>query len=260
MPELPDVEIFRQYLDATSLRQPIDKIVSPDTIRLWETSPRKFQPVLEGNQLHKTMRDGKYVFAGLNGNNCLGFHFGMSGSLKYFKHKVQRPSRMRMLVRLRNGSYLAYVSVRRLGKLFIAKDVKTFVERRRLGPDALATDFHTFQSIFQNRSGSTKTPLMNQQAISGLGNMYTDEILFQAGIRPTRKCTPVDSKEWQPIYPTMKTVLNAVIKKRAQPERFPRSYPTLHRSPGEKCPKCGTRLKNKKVGGRTTYYCPGHQN
>lgn len=255
MPELPDVEVFRQYLNSTSLHQQIHEVMSLNRDILWRISPAKFRSVVVRSQLRETTRHGKYVFARLDCNNYLGFHFGMSGSLKYFKDGDKAPAHTRMLVRFANGYHLAYISVRKLGKLFITKDVRTFIEEQQLGPDALASGFNTFQSIFKKRGSSVKTALMNQQAIAGLGNIYADEVLFQAGVRPTRKCSQLSAKEWRNIFRTMRTVLNAVIKKRAQPDRFPGSYLTTHRNAGEKCPRCNRQLKRVKIGGRTTYYC-----
>lgn len=259
MPELPDVEVFRQYLNATSLHQQIQEVRSLDSNILWKTSPARFRSVLNRSELQETIRHGKYLFARLSRNGYLGFHFGMSGSLKYFKHGDQIPEHTRILICFGNGYHLAYVSVRKLGRLFIANDVPTFVKKQYLGPDALAVDFRTFRSIFENRQGSVKTFLMNQHRIAGLGNIYADEILFQAGVRPTRACHQLSAEEWQRIFRIMRSVLNAVIKKQAQPERFPRSYLTPHRSLKKKCPRCGVQLKRVKVGGRTTFYCPRHQ-
>lgn len=260
MPELPDVEVSRQYLDSTSLHQPIDKVVSLDGNMLWKISPAKFRAALKGNQLEETARHGKYLFAKFNHIGFLVFHFGMSGTLKYFKDSSKTPAHTRMLIRFKNDYHLAYVSVRKLGRLFIAEDTKTFIGKQRLGPDALAIDFGTFRSIFGNRRGSVKTALMNPKAIAGLGNIYADEILFQAGIRPARECTELRTEEWQQVFRTMRTVLKAVIKRQAKPDRFPSSYLTRHRSVGEKCPRCGKQLKRLKIGGRTTYYCINDQN
>lgn len=259
MPELPDVEVYHQYLDATSLHQQIQKVISVDRNILWKISPQKFRSLLEGQQIRESTRHGKYVFAKLKEDRYLGLHFGMSGSLKYFKDEDEPPAHTRMLVRFRNGYHLAYISVRKLGKIFVATDVKRFIAQQQLGPDALAIDSYAFRSVFQNRRSSVKTALMNQKELAGLGNIYTDEILFHAGIRPTRKCSQLSDKEWLQIFRTMRTVLHAVIKKRAQPDRFPASYLTPHREPGAKCPKCGSRLTQERVGGRTTYYCPKDQ-
>lgn len=259
MPALPDVEIFRQYLDSTSLHQQILKVALLDRSILRKISPDKFRSALKGNLLRKSTRHGKYLFVRLRGNNFIGLHFGMSGSLKYYKDKSEMPAHTRTLLQFRNGYNLAYISVRKLGRVFATDSVETFVESQQLGPDALSIDFDIFLSVFQDRKGTVKSALMNQPAPAGLGNIYTDEILFQAGVRPARKCSQLARKDWETVYHTMRTVLKAVIKRGAQSERFPGSYLTPHRDRREKRPRCGTRLKNKKVGGRTTYYCPSHQ-
>lgn len=199
------------------------------------------------------------MFAELDGNNFLGLHFGMSGSLKYFKDGDDAPPHTRVLVQFENGYHVSYISVRKLGKVFVVKDVEAFIRKQQLGPDALAIDSATFQSIFRDRRGSIKTALMNQEVLAGLGNIYADEILFQSGIRPTRDCRRVSSEEWKRIFGVMKRVLREVIKKGAQPDRLPNSYLTPHRESKAQCPRCRSRLKRKKVGGRTTYFCPHEQ-
>jgi len=199
------------------------------------------------------------VFAELDGNNFLGLHFGMSGSLKYFKDGDDAPPHTRVLVQFENGYHVSYISVRKLGKVFVVKDVEAFIRKQELGPDALAVDFDKFHSIFQDRRGSIKTALMDQGALAGLGNIYADEILFQSGIRPTRRCGNLSSEEWRRVIRVMRSVLRAVIRKRAQPNRFPKSYLTPHRDPEAECPRCGSQLKHRKVGGRTTYFCHNEQ-
>jgi len=163
----------------------------------------------------------------------------MSGSLKYFTDGDDAPPHTRVLVQFENDYYVSYISVRKLGKVFVVKDVEAFIRKQQLGPDALAIDSDTFQSIFRDRRGSIKTALMNQEVLAGLGNIYADEILFQSGIRPTRDCRRVSSEEWKRIFGVMKRVLREVIKKGAQPDRFPNSYLTPHRESKALCPGAG---------------------
>lgn len=259
MPELPDVEVFCRYLKSTSLRTPVKSVASVDKKILWKTSPQKFRSVLKGNQLRACRRHGKYLFAELKGDNSVGMHFGMTGGLKYFKEREKPPAHARLVVQFQNGDQLAYTSVRKLGKVFLVDDIEAFTRKRKLGPDALDVDFDTFYSTFRNRRGAVKTTLMKQDLLAGLGNVYTDEILFQAGIHPTRSCHQLSSKEWQRVFRVMRKVLPVAIRKRAERDRFPKSYLTPHRKSGAKCPRCGARLKSKSVGGRTTYFCQREQ-
>ncbi|HEX5410732.1 MAG TPA: DNA-formamidopyrimidine glycosylase family protein [Terriglobia bacterium] len=259
MPELPDVEVFCKDLKSTSLRKPIKSVPTLDKTILWKTSPQKFRSVLKGNQIRVCRRHGKYLFAELKGDGSLGMHFGMTGRLKYLKEGEKPPAPARIVVEFEDGHCLAYTSVRKLGRVFLVTDIATFVRKRQLGPDALGVDFDTFHSIFRSRRGAVKATLMDQALLAGLGNIYTDEILFQAGIRPTRTCDRVSSKEWQRVFRLMRKVLPAAISKRAQRDRLPNSYLTPHRKTGAKCPRCGSPLKNSTVGGRTTYFCPREQ-
>jgi formamidopyrimidine-DNA glycosylase len=259
MPELPDVEVFCQDLESTFLRKPINGVVTLDKTMLWNTTPQKFRSVLTGNQIRACKRHGKYLFAELTGDDSLGMHFGMTGRLKRLKEGDKPPAHARMVVHFQNGDSLAYTSVRKLGRVFLIKDIGAFIRKRRLGPDALDVDFDEFYSIFRNRRGAVKTMLMDQALLAGLGNVYADEILFQAGIRPTRSCDRLSTKEWERMFRMMKKVLPAAIGKRAQRDQLPKAYLTPHRKAGTKCPRCGSPLKSSTVGGRTTFFCPRDQ-
>lgn len=259
MPELPDVEVFCQDLKSASLRKPIKSVASLDKTILWKTSPQKFRSALKGNQIRACRRHGKYLFAQLKGDLSLGMHFGMTGRLKHFKGREKPPAHARILVEFEDGHCLAYTSVRKLGRAFLVKDIEAFIRNRPLGPDALDVNFATFYSIFRNRRAAVKTTLMDQALLAGLGNVYTDEILFQSGIRPTRSCDRLSSKEWQRVFRAMRKVLPAAISKRAQRDRFPNSYLARHRKAQARCPRCGAVLKSSTVGGRTTYFCPRDQ-
>jgi formamidopyrimidine-DNA glycosylase len=96
--------------------------------------------------------------------------------------------------------------------------------------------------------------------IAGLGNVYTDEILFQAGIHPQTKASSIKAEALEELFQVMREdVLPTVIGRRADPSQFPAGYLIPHRERGGHCPKCGNALKRTKISGRTTYLCPNHQ-
>jgi len=100
---------------------------------------------------------------------------------------------------------------------------------------------------------------MDQQSIAGIGNVYSDEILFQAGEPLEKKVGAFSQKERKHLFHTMKRVLQTAIRHQADPGRFPRTYLTPRRREGEQCPKCGAGLRATKVNGRRAWYCPQHQ-
>ncbi len=257
MPELPDVEVFKQYLDATSLHKEIDRVKVHSTQVLEGISATKLRRRLEGHTFESTRRHGKYLFVRLNDGNWLVLHFGMTGSLKYFKDLDKDTPHDRFLIGFSNGYHLAYDSQRKLGKVGVVDDVKKFIKEKDLGPDALDANFDmkAFEEALTGRTATVKAALMNQQYIAGIGNIYSDEILFQAGIRPQTRVNRLKGKNLERLFHVSKEVLRTAIDCRADPGEFPNSYLIPVRHKGGSCPKCERAICKVKVSGRTAYYC-----
>lgn len=258
MPELPDVEVFKQYLDATSLHQRIEEAEVRTSKILEGSTAQAVSKRLRGRRFESSRRHGKNLFARMDDGNWLLFHFGMSGRLVYFKDMEKDPPYDRLLITFSNGRHLAYDSQRMLGEVGLVEDVDEYVKGKGLGPDVLDDrfDFARFQKAIGGRSARIKSALMDQQGLAGIGNVYSDEILFQAGIHPKTKAGELDEKTLKRLFNRMKTVLETTIRHRADPSEFPRTYITPHRKKDGKCPKCGAGLEREKVAGRTAYYCP----
>jgi formamidopyrimidine-DNA glycosylase len=258
MPELPDVEVFRKYLNATSLHQKIREVKFHDRGMLKGISGPKLKSALEGQSFRSTDRHGKYLFAELESGSWLVLHFGMTGFLKYFKHKDKEPPHDRLLVTFSNGYHLAYDCQRKLGEIGLVDDREVFVTERDLGLDALAPDFNLAafkKTLSRSKRSSVKSALMNQKRMAGIGNVYSDEILFQAEIRPESRVKNLAEEQLEKLFRELKGVLRRAIQCRAQPERFPRSYIIPHRRGDGTCPSCSRRLERKKISGRSAYYC-----
>ena len=130
MPELPDVEVFRQYMDSTSLHQKIADVSLKDKSLLGEASSRDLQVRLKDRKFQSTLRHGKYLFAETDEEDWLVLHFGMTGFLKYFKNDEQAPEHIRMLITFNNGYHLAYDCQRKLGLIDLTKDTEKFLEEK----------------------------------------------------------------------------------------------------------------------------------
>lgn len=259
MPELPEVEAFKQYLDATSLHKTVEKIEVKASEILVNTSTQEIRDKLVGHEFQSSRRYGKYLFVKTDGDFWFTLHFGMTGNLEYFKDIEDEPPHSRLLITFINGFHLAYDCQRKLGTINLAKDMDSFVKEKNLGPDALDLDFDTFKKIMEKRRGSTKYTLMNQHIIAGIGNIYSDEILFQAGIHPETKANKLDKKTLKKLFGNMQNVLLTAVEYQADAESFPENYLIPSRSKGGKCPLCHSELELTKVSGRTAYYCPKHQ-
>lgn len=257
MPELPDVEIFRRYLDATSLHQSIERVRAEVDV-LKDISVRRFEKTLKGKSFEGTRRHGKYAFVSLGEAPWLLLHFGMTGFLKYYKNNEKAPSHVRVLFTFQNGYHLAYSCQRKLGRVKLVDDPARFVRSQGLGPDALDPDLgaDAFKQAIKGFGGSVKSALMNQQLIAGIGNIYSDEILYQAGIFPKQPVAQMDEKILDRLYEAVKEVLMTAIDVQADPEQLPDTYIIPWRHGEGRCPRDGSPIERLKVSGRSSYYCP----
>ncbi|MEA3408661.1 MAG: DNA-formamidopyrimidine glycosylase family protein [Chloroflexota bacterium] len=269
MPELPDVEALRQYLQATSLHQEIEdvevraaRLVASDEMSE-RAAIQALEEALVGRSFTSTRRHGKYLLVALDGreDKSLVLHFDMTGGLKYFEDMAEEPEYDRVLFHFANGYHLAYQSMRKLGEVRVVDDVEAFIDEKGLGPDALdpGLDLAAFKKAVGSRRAMTKSVLMDQGTIAGIGNVYSDEILFQARVHPRTKINKLDEKGVEVLFHAMKDVLQKGIACQAESEQFPESFIIPHRHEGGECPRCGTELGRVQVSSRHAYYCPNCQ-
>ncbi|MEF8879070.1 MAG: DNA-formamidopyrimidine glycosylase family protein [Candidatus Thermoplasmatota archaeon] len=259
MPELPDVEVFKKYLDSTSLQKNIEKVEVENPKILEDITVEELKNKIEGKKFKKSRRHGKYLFVEINDNNWLILHFGMTGELKFYKEKSEQPDHARIIFHFDNGYRLAFDCQRLLGIVSLTDSVDDFIEKKQLGVDALDINQKDFLELLNNRRGTIKSALMNQKIVAGVGNIYSDEILFQTDLHPKSKVKNIDEKTLSKIYSSMKEVMKVAIDNNVNPEEFPENYLLLYRDVGNKCPKDDGEIQRVKVSGRSAYYCPKHQ-
>lgn len=256
MPELPDVEVFRRYFDATSLHQTVTEVEVREPRMLKEAEPEQLRDVVTGRQFTKSARRGKNMFIELSETDTnLLLHFGMTGQLKYFRNPEQEPDHTRVLFSFENGYRLAYDNMRMLGKVMILPDRNAYIVQESLGPDALELDYETFTNLMAGKRGMVKSAFMDQTLIAGLGNIYSDEVLFQSKIHPKRLVPDLDEQDLETLFHRMKDVLHTAIERQVNVTDFPAGYLIKHRDAGETCPRCGGKVAKIKVSSRSTYYC-----
>lgn len=256
MPELPDVEIFRRYMQRTSLRKRIRdaELAAPEMLE--DTSPRALKSRLKGEHLTATRRWGKYLFTELEDGGWLLLHFGMTGSLKHYRSQAPE-DHVRLRLDFGDGSHLAFSDIRKFGRIGLVDDVEEYAREHNLGPDPLDRDFdlEAFRTALSGRKTAIKTTLINQEVLAGIGNVYADEILFQAGLNPQARTDQLRDETVKELYQAMGRVLEAAIRARARPDRLPKSFVIPQRRTGGECPRCGRELKKVTLGGRTTWFC-----
>ena len=254
MPELPDVETFKRYLDATSLHQRIDDVDVRNAYVLKGVSGRELARRLKGRRFESSRRHGKHLFVRAEEELWLRLHFGMTGSLQYFKDERNAPQHARVVFVFEKNHRLAFDDQRKFGQIGLLKDVSEFLKKRSLGPDALEIDLSEFQKLLRKRRGAVKSILMNQRLIAGVGNIYADEILFRARMHPATETSGLGDKALAKLFRAMRYILKEAIAAKAD-DRMPKSWLLRHRGKGGKCPRCGRELKSAKIGGRTAWFC-----
>ncbi|MDX1614801.1 MAG: DNA-formamidopyrimidine glycosylase family protein [Candidatus Promineifilaceae bacterium] len=259
MPELPDVAVFKRYFDATALHQTIKDVTVNDTVVLANVTTPELSARLEDRSFRETARHGKYLFASVDNHDVLVLHFGMTGRLAYFKSREDKPEHTQLLCTYANGYHLAYVSTRKLGEIRVIQDVEAFLRAKALGPDALTLDLTTFRDLLADRRGMLKSALMDQELMAGIGNVYSDEILYQARLHPRLAVNELDDDMERTLFEKMRSVLQTAIDHEAEPAQLPDHFLIPQRHEDGQCPECGGQVERIDVSGRSAYYCPSCQ-
>jgi formamidopyrimidine-DNA glycosylase len=259
MPELPDLEVFKRYVDSTSLHQNIETIEVKDGRVLGGVSAGELRRGLEGRKFESTRRHGKHLFVELDDEPWLLLHFGMTGDLKYYKDANEEPPHARVMIYFGNGHHLAFDDQRLFGKVDLIEDPDDFIEEHKLGPDPLDLDFPAFRERLEGRRGEIKATLMNQRIFAGIGNIYSDEILFQVRLHPRTSVGRLDGDAFHDLHEQIQRVLHAAIERGASPQGLPDSFLLPHRREGAECPRGNGNIQKTKAAGRTAYYCPACQ-
>jgi formamidopyrimidine-DNA glycosylase len=257
MPELPEITLFKKYLDETALDQKIISLDFLDTKTL-QAPKAEFEKALKGEKFKESKRMGKYLFIKTSGKKDLVLHFGMTGELEYYRNQ-EPPKYARLIFNFEDDAHLAYLCRRKLGKIFLTGGEKEFREEHELGTDALELKETDFLELLDGKTGSIKGVLTDQHTLSGIGNVYSDEMLYQCEIHPKTKTDELQKGQKKKLFKKMQKVLELAIKKEGVRSEFPSDYLIRHRKEGEDCPKCKGKIKKIKVSGRSTYFCPSCQ-
>lgn len=262
MPELPDVEGFKRYLSETSLHKKIENVHVGSAKILRGISSRRLKQALRGRSMESTRRRGKHLFVALDDDRWLTLHFGMTGRLAYFKSLDDDPEHDRLRLDFENGYHLAFDDQRLFGRIGLIDDLEAFIASKKLGPDAMDStlDEDAFVKLMDGKRGGIKAALMDQSLLAGIGNIYADEILFQAKLHPEARVHELGGRALRKLYGVMRRVLRVAIERGAGSEdlvnRLPTTYLLQHRKKGQSCPRCKGTIETIKTAGRTTYYCP----
>lgn len=275
MPELPEVETIRRDLEKGVVGRRVKsvEVLGKRSIRRHE-SPSELVDMLEGRRVGSIRRSGKYLLIGLDGDVLLVVHLGMSGQLLWVKNpKEPLADHTHVLVTFTQGGQLRFVDPRTFGEMFAipASEVpERFPELARLGFDPLedVMSWVRFGELLSRRATGLKSLLTDQGFVAGIGNIYSDEILFAAGLRHDRLSSSLSSQEVRRLYRAMVETLSDAVKHRGSSladEQYrdifgeTGDYQGQHQvygREGQPCRRCHAPIAREKISGRSTYFCP----
>jgi len=222
MPELPDVELFKHVVARSALRKTIQRVLVSDKRILGKLAAQTLISRLQGAKLVAARRYGKHLLASIDRGGWLTLHFGMTGALNFVSKSGPEPPFTRVRLDFVDDGSLAYTNKRMIGHVGLTENIDDFIADEKLGPDALDPQFDllAFRAAVLGSKRDIKSVLLDQQIIAGIGNIYSDEILFQARVNPSARVEMLTPKQIKQLFLTLREVLNTAIAHGAGSELF----------------------------------------
>jgi len=267
MPELPEVETIRRGLISGSDGVPSlvhQRITSVDLFwpkTVASPDPLQFIQGLQQREIVSLSRRGKFLLINLD-HGTLIFHLRMSGDLRMQPAGEPTQKHDRLQLNFNSGWKLVFNDTRKFGRAWLTEDPQKVLSG--IGPEPLDSDLtpDKFYAMLQVRSRQIKPLLMDQRFLAGLGNIYTDEALFSAGIHPLRRSDTLTQPEAERLLAAIHEVLQqGILAKGASIDWVYRggdfqNHFQVYKRTGSPCPRCGTPIQRIMVGQRSTHFCP----
>lgn len=265
MPELPEVETIVRDLRKSVVGSEIRKVLFLNNT-IWR-SRRPTARSLAGRRIEEIGRKGKHILIHLSGDRTLIVHLKMTGRLIFDAECNPITKHTHLVLALDNGE-VRFNDIRRFGYLDLVKssrldDVNYL---KQLGPDPLKISERDFTEVVRSRNKMIKALLLDQNVIAGLGNIYSDEALFVAGIHPARVSSRISKVRAGRLHRAVVAVLKAAIRARGSSvddyvdgsgkRGSFQNHLNVYGRGGEPCVKCGTSIKRRIIGSRTAHFCP----
>ncbi|WP_077210754.1 bifunctional DNA-formamidopyrimidine glycosylase/DNA-(apurinic or apyrimidinic site) lyase [Bacillus dakarensis] len=266
MPELPEMETYKALLSTLIGGQKITNVVIGREKSI-NVPVDKFTMEV-ANQTVKTInRRAKYLIFQLQNGSCLLLHL-MLGGWMFFGKEEDKPDRT-IQVKLSFGDQHLFFIGLRLGYLHILSPEMVKEEFEKLGPEPINPQFtfNAFQQLMEKRKGAIKTALINQEVMAGIGNGYSDEILWHAELRPDKKIQEFDNQQLTRLYNSIQFILKRGINQGGYMDnplykgdgRTGGYQFFVHDREGEECSRCHAPIVKEEMSSRKTYFCPNCQ-
>lgn len=269
MPELPEVETLRCDLDRLARGRRIVALEVLDPSVLGQEKNAGHITGAVGQTIRRLERRGKYLVFQLESGQGFVLHLRMTGYLLWRKDGMEGDvrSRPRLILRFDSGESLWFLDVRRFGRVYWQEKGKALACLECLGPDALNGISPAYlRGNLRTRRTAVKNVLMDQRVLAGIGNIYAQEALFEAGIRPHRRADRVTRPESERLLVGVRRTLRKAITRRGstwrdfrdlqgRPGRAQHRHWVYDRE-GKPCLRCGSFLQSVRLSGRASVYCP----
>jgi formamidopyrimidine-DNA glycosylase len=257
MPELPEVENRLIYFRREALGQRLDRvtITAPNIIK--QTNARTFASALRGRKFVGAQRRGKYLIITLDNDRLLILHFGMGGDLLVYRDPRERPPFTRIEFIFERGRRMAFTCPRKICRVMLVDSLASVPALNKMGREPLDKAFslaYLERVIEESPSRQIKPLLMDQKKIAGVGNIYADEVLFAARVRPDRRAGSLTEEEIKRVHREVRRVLRLAIKTGGD-ENFPSDFLVSRSNRAAACKVCGEAIEKKTIAGRTAYFC-----
>ena len=270
MPELPEVETMRRVIGPQIEGRRVEAVETPGPEAVARPGAEEFARAMRGQVFAGVERRGKFTLWRMRGGDRLVLHLRMTGALLVEDARVPRGKFLRVAMLLDDGRELRFEDMRRFGRLWLlgAGEEDVFSGMAALGPEP--GDPRLTAEYLAARLGGTrcaiKTCLMDQALVAGIGNIYSDEILFSAGIDPARPACALSDEELRRLAERIPETMAFFVEKNAiSPEDYLRSrgqeyrntpYLRVYGRAGQPCPRCAAALARSVIGGRGSVRCP----
>jgi formamidopyrimidine-DNA glycosylase len=266
MPELPELEVVCQVLNrrvAGVTVQAVQVMPEGGAIVIRDLTHSGFEVSLTGARLAGVARRGKFLlfdFSAANHPLYLILNPKLTGRLQLASPKDKRYVKTHVVFSLSTGDELRYVDQRRMGQLYLTRELLQVQDLAGMGPEPFEISLDEFRARLKGFRGEIKGILTRGEMVAGIGNAYGDEILWAARLHPYRKRTQLTGEEVDRLYHAMReTLINAIDKVREEMGENiylkPREFLAVHMKTGEPCPRCGTPISLVGANQRITNFC-----
>ncbi|MDO5574778.1 MAG: bifunctional DNA-formamidopyrimidine glycosylase/DNA-(apurinic or apyrimidinic site) lyase [bacterium] len=273
MPEMPEVEIIRRIIEPQIAAQKVMSVSVNHSQIIGYPEADEFVRLLSGQTFKNMSRRGKFLTFHFENEDKLVLHLKMTGQLLVTPFDYPEEKHTHLIINLSGGNQIRYIDVRRFGRFWYLKkdEIDTVTGQDKLGLEPFDETFTAeyLKKKLSKRKKSIKEMLHDQSIIAGIGNIYSDEILSEAGIYPEEKCMDLEDADWEKLTDKVREIIAwGIDTNEMTPEEYlagkGKEYSNIpnlrvYGLEGKPCRKCNDAIERIVIGGRSSCFCPSCQ-